>query len=45
MLGLGLLLGYLHTPYVGDNYEHFAETPLYLWVRVLGISVVLTFLF
>ena len=34
--GLGILMGYFHTPYVGDNYDHFAETPLYLWA---GISV------
>eukprot|EP00438_Fugacium_kawagutii_P029291 Skav207990 [mRNA] locus=scaffold1203:45082:46344:+ [translate_table: standard] len=33
LMGLGVLLGYLHTPYVGDNYEHFAETPLYLWTK------------
>ena len=34
--GLGILMGYFHTPYVGDNYDHFPESPLYRWA---GISV------
>ncbi|CAL1150017.1 unnamed protein product [Cladocopium goreaui] len=33
LTGLGILMGYFHTPYVGDNYDHFAETPLYLWTK------------
>ena len=36
--GLGILMGYLHTPYAADNYEHFAETPLYLWVCISVIA-------
>ena len=33
LMGLGVLLGYLHTPYACDNYDHFAETPLYNWTK------------
>ena len=34
--GFAILMGYFHTPYVGDNYDHFPESPLYRWV---GVSV------
>ncbi|CAK9009711.1 unnamed protein product [Durusdinium trenchii] len=33
LLGFGFLMGYSHTPYVGDNYDHFPESPLYKWTK------------
>merc|ERR1719282_1316783 len=33
LMGFGLLLGYFHQPFVDDNYDHYWESPLYLYTK------------